>query len=222
MTETHDPHDESGRLTHAIMSGTTQVSRHSDMNTPATQERAQPNNAASASISDDRPRKSNDESLHAVREEFWGAIVLPDWSNEQATRRPDKPKNWCKSCQCEHPWPKDGYTFHVRSRRANAYLRSLQLAGDIPNIDPLSAEPLAEVSLYRISKDAHDMISELLTRLDEGAYSDDLGKVFRLHLLLDVFQAHAGYQSFQAPRNAQEFLRSAEGADPVTKWNEFF
>lgn len=86
--------------------------------------------------------KSNGESLYSGGNEFWGAVALPDWSNQHSAQRTRKPKNWCNGCQCEHPWSKNGYTFHVRSRRANAYLRSLQLAGEVPNIDPMRVEPL--------------------------------------------------------------------------------
>ena len=41
-------------------------------------------------------------------------------------------------------------------------------------------------------------------------------------MLIGGFLGHPGYASLQTPSNAQEFLSSAEGADPVTKWNEFF
>ncbi|GAB7324896.1 hypothetical protein MBLNU13_g08717t1 [Cladosporium sp. NU13] len=127
------------------------------MDASAPQEPAQCNNAASAEMSEEGPFKSNGELLYDGGDDFWGAVDLPDWSNDHTAHRSRKPRNWCNGYQCEHPWPKDGYTFHVRSRRANAYLRSLQLAGDVPTINPLSDEPLAEVFWYRVPRDAYKM-----------------------------------------------------------------
>ena len=166
--------------------------------------------------------KSDGESLYDGGGEFWSAVSLPDWSNEHTTQRSKKPKDWCNGCQCEHPWPKDGYTFHVRSRRANAYLRSLQLAGEVPNINPLSVEPLGEVSGYRVSKDAHKMAMELLKRLRDSPSGDNSGGGCCTYMIIGGFLERPGYASSQAPSNAEEFLTSAEGADPVTKWSEFF
>lgn len=169
-----------------------------------------------------RPSKGNDESLYNGGDDFWSAVALPDWSNGHTAQRSRKPRNWCNGCQCEHPWPKDGYTFHVRSRRANAYLRSLQLAGEVPNIDPMNIEPLVEVSGYRVSKDAHKMGVELLRRLRGGPYGDNSGGGCCCYMLVGGLLEHPGYASFQTPSNAEEFLSSAEGANPVTKWDEFF
>lgn len=191
-----------------------------DASTP--QEPAQHNDAASAEMWEEGAFESNGESLNDGGDDFWGAVALPDWSNEQTAQRSKKPRNWCNSCQCEYPWPKDGYTFHVRSRRANAYLRSLQLAGDVPTINPLSEQPRAEASGYRVSRDAYKLGLELLKRLRDCASGDNSGGGCCSYMLMGVFLEHPGYASFQTPSNAEEFLSSAEGADPVTKWNEFF
>ena len=193
-----------------------------DASTP--QEPAQRNDAAPAEWSEEGAFEtwSNGESLYDGGDDYWSAVALPDWSNEQTAQRPRRPRDWCDGCQCQHPWPKDGYTFHVRSRRANAYLRSLQLAGDVPTINPLSEEPLTEVSKYRVSKDAHKMGLELMERLRGCASGDNSGGGCCNYMLIGGFLEHPGYASFQRPSNAQEFLSAAEGADPVTKWNEFF
>lgn len=172
--------------------------------------------------SEESPVKGKRESLYDGGDDFWSAVALPDWSNTQTAQRSRKPKDWCNGCQCEHPWPKNGYTFHVRSRRANAYLRSLQLAGEVPKINPMSAGPLEEVLGYRVSKDAHKMGQELLKRLRGDGSRDNSGGGCCFDLLVGVFLDHPGYASFQTPSNAEEFLSSAEGADAVTKWNEFF
>jgi hypothetical protein len=203
----------------SIMPDTAHRSGHSNMDNSKTQERAQRDDAPPARLSGQSHLGSNVESLYNLEDEYWGAVILPDWSNAHTIRRSKKPRNWCHGCQCEHPWPKDGYSFHVRSRRANAYLRSLQLFGFIPNIDPLSVEPLAEVSEYRVSKDVHKMGMELLGHLQ--ALNDYSSEDCCLHPLLCIPQPHSGYASFKAPSNAQEFLDSARGADPITKWNEY-
>lgn len=166
--------------------------------------------------------KSNVESLYNGGDEFWGAVALPDWSDQYSAQRARKSKNWCNGCQCEHPWPKNGYTFHVRSRRANDYLRSLQLAGEVLNINPMSVEPLAEVTEYIVSKDAHNTGRELLKRLRGDGSKDNSAGGCCFELLVGFYLNHPGYASFQTPSNAEEFLSSAEGAEPVTKWNEFF
>lgn len=194
--------------------------RTMDSSTP--QEHAQRNDAASAGMSEERAFESNGESLYDGGDDFWGAVDLPDWSQEHTTQRSRRPRNWCNGCQCEHPWPKDGYTFHVRSRRANAYLRSLQLAGHVPTINPLNDEPLAEVSGYRVSRDAYKMGLELLKRLRDCASGDNSGGGCCSYMLIGGFLDHPGYAGFQTPSNAEEFFSSAEGADAVTKWNEFF
>jgi hypothetical protein len=186
------------------------------------QDLTQRKNAASAEWSPEDLSKSNDESLYNGGDEFCGAVALPDWSNQHSAQRARKPKNWCNGCQCEHPWPKNGYTFHVRSRRANAYLRSLQLAGEVPNIDPMRVEPLEEVSEYRVSKDAHKMGRDLLKRLRGELSKDNSAGGCCFHLLVGFYLDHPGYASFQTPSNAEEFLSSAKGAHPVTKWDEFF
>ena len=191
-----------------------------DAHTP--QESAQRSDAASAEWIEEGAFENNGESLYDGGDDFWSAVALPDWSNEQTAQRPKKPRDWCNGCQCQHPWPKDGNTFHVRSRRANAYLRNLQLAGDVPTINPLGEEPLAEVSQYRVSRDAHKMGLELLERLRDSASGDNSGGGCCNYMLIGGFLEHPGYASFQTPSNAQEFLSSAEGADPVTKWHEFF
>jgi hypothetical protein len=180
------------------------------------------NDDASADWPREDLSKSNDESLYDGGDDYWGAAALPDWSSEHTAQRSRKPKDWCNGCQCEHPRPKDGYTFHVRSRRANAYLRSLQLAGEVPNINPMNVEPLAEVSEYRVSKDAHKMGRELLKRLRGDGSKDSSAGGCCFHLLVGFYLDNPGYASFTTPSNAEEFLSSAEGADPVIKWNEFF
>lgn len=172
--------------------------------------------------SEEGPFKSNGESLYDGGDDFWSAVALPDWSNTPTAQRSRKPNDWCDGCQCEYPWPKNGYTFHVRSRRANAYLRSVQLAGEVSKINPMSVEPLEEVSGYRVSKDAHKMGQEPLKRLRGDGSRENSGGGCCFDMLVGVFLDHPGYASFQTRSNAEEFLSSAEGADAVTKWNEFF
>lgn len=137
--------------------------------------------------------------------------------NEPASQRIGKPRLWCNGCQCEHPWPKNNRSFHVRSRRANAALRSLQRSGDIPSIDPYKREPLVDAAQNYWSSDALRMYGIVSQVLDNDAARLALFSGF----LTNCEEPAAA--TFQLTEEMEaDFLASTQHIDSATKVNLFF